>query len=48
MLAFLSAVNEEHIINGRYEGDEEERVLKAAEILSNSQVYIDELPDFSL
>ena len=34
MLAFLSAVNEEHILNGTYEGDEEERVLRAAQILS--------------
>ena len=48
MLAFLSAVNEEHIINGKYEGDEEERILKAAEILEQSPIYIEELPDFSL
>lgn len=48
MLAFLSNVNEEHILNGEYEGDEESRVLKAAEILSNSPLYIEELPDFSL
>lgn len=48
MLAFLSCVNEEHIINGKYEGDEEERVEEAAEILSNSPLYIKELPDFSL
>ena len=48
MLAFLSCVNEEHIINGRYEGDEEERVAEAAEILSNCPLYVKELPDFSL
>ena len=48
MLAFLSCVNEEHIINGKYEGDEEERVERAAEILSNCPLYIKELPDFSL
>jgi len=48
MLAFLSNVNEEHIINGRYEGDEDSRVLEAAKILSESKIYIDELPDFSL
>lgn len=48
MLAFLSAVNEEHIINGKYEFDEEERVLQAARVLSDSKLYIDELPDFSL
>ena len=48
MLAFLSGVNEEHILNGQYVGDEEERVYKAANILENSPLYIEELPDFSL
>ena len=48
MLAFLSSVNEEHILNGTYEGDEEERVRKAAQILTESPLYIEELPDFSL
>lgn len=48
MLAFLSSVNEEHILNGAYEGNEEERVRKAAQILSESPLYIEELPDFSL
>ena len=48
MLAFLSNVNEEHILNGKYEGDERERVLEAARILAESPIYIEELPDFSL
>lgn len=48
MLAFLSNVNEEHIINGEYEGDEEERVIKAGQILESSPLYVEELPDFSL
>lgn len=48
MLAFLSNVNEEHIINGEYEGDEKERVIKAGEILESSPLYVEELPDFSL
>lgn len=48
MLAFLSEVNEEHILNGQYVGDEEERVREAARILKNSPLYIEELPDFSL
>ena len=48
MLAFISNVNEEHILNGEYEGDEEDRVLKAAEILSAAPLYVEELPDFSL
>ena len=48
MLAFLSEVNEEHILNGQYVGDEEDRVRKAAQILKNSPLDIEELPDFSL
>lgn len=48
MLAFLSAVNEDHILNGLYEEGEEERVRQAAEILSQSPIYVEELPDFSL
>lgn len=48
MLAFISDVNEEHIIDGKYEGDEEERVMEAAKILKNSPLYIEHLPDFSL
>lgn len=48
MLAFISNVNEEHIMNGRYEGDEEERVLQAASIIKDSPIYVEVLPDFSL
>lgn len=48
MLAFLSGVNEDVILNGSYQGDEEERVDKAIEILENSPLYVEELPDFSL
>ena len=48
MLAFLSNVDEDHILNGKYEGNEEDRVLKAASILSESPLYIEVLPDFSL
>lgn len=48
MLAFLSNVNEEHILNGKYEGDEKERVYEAGRLLKNSPIYIEVLPDFSL
>jgi len=48
MLAFLSNVNEEHILNGRYEEGEEERIARAAEIISDSPLYITTLPDFSI
>lgn len=48
MLAFLSAVNENHIIYNKYEGDEVERVLHAAKIIKESPLYIKRLPDFSI
>ena len=48
MLAFLSNVNEDHILNGAYEGDEEDRVREAAVILAKAPLYVEELPDFSL
>jgi replicative DNA helicase len=48
MLAFLSNVQEDHILNGKYEGDEEDRVREAAKILINSPIYVEEMPDFSL
>lgn len=48
MLAFLSNVPEDHILNGQYEGDEEDRVREAAKILKDSPIYIEEMPDFSL
>lgn len=48
MLAFLSCVNEEHIINGKYIGDEEERVREAARVINESNLYIVTMPDFSL
>lgn len=48
ILAFLSNVNEEHILNGTYEEGEWERILTAIEILEDSPLYIECIPDFSL
>lgn len=48
MLAFLSNVNEEHILQAKYVGDEKERVLTAAAIIKDSPLYIEELPEFNL
>lgn len=48
MWAFLSGVDEDHIMNNTYVGDEEERVDEAMKILARSKIYIIELPDFSL
>lgn len=47
-LAFLSEVNEEHILSNRYDFGEYERVQEAAKILKTSPIYIEELPDFNL
>ena len=48
MIAFLSGVNEEHILNNTYVGDEWERAQEAANVLIKSPLYIKKLPDFSL
>lgn len=48
MLAFLSNVNEEHILNGQYETGERDRVFEAARIIKESPIYIEELPEFNL
>lgn len=48
MIAFLSGVNEEHILTGSYEKQEWDRVVYAAQILKDSPIYIQQLPDFSM
>jgi len=48
MVAFLSHVDEGHILNGKYEDDEEERVQYAIELLEKAPLYIEELMDFSM
>ena len=47
-IAFISGVNEEHILNFDYKEGEYERVIKAISILKNSKLNITEMPDFSL
>lgn len=48
MLAFISNVNEEHILNGTYLQGEKDRVIHASEILKRANLWIELLPDFSL
>ena len=48
MIAFVSGVDEDHILKGTYENDEWERVIEAAHIIEKSPLHIKELPDFSL
>jgi replicative DNA helicase len=47
-LAFISGVNEEHILQGEYFPEEEERVRKASQILKNSKIYFECMPDFTM
>lgn len=48
MLAFIADVDEDHIINNNYYTGELDRVRRAAAVLSDSQIQIKRLPDFSL
>lgn len=48
MLAFVSGVDEDRILNGRYLAGEEERVKYAAGVIKRSPLWIEEMPDFSL
>lgn len=48
MLAFLSDVNEDHILYNQYTPGELERVRHAAAVLADSPLQIKRLPDFSL
>lgn len=48
MIAFLSNVSEDNILNSTFVGDEWQRVQKAIQVLKASKIYIVELPDFSL
>ena len=48
MLAFLSDVDENHIIYNKYEEGEFDRVIYAAELIKKSPIHIKRLPDFSL
>ena len=48
MLAFVSEVDEDHILKGEYLEGERERVIKASNIIANSPLYITLLPNFNL
>lgn len=49
-LAYISGVNEEKILNGKYDSmEEKDRVIKAADIIKNAHnVYIEFMPDPSI
>lgn len=47
-LAFLSGVDEEHILENQYFAGEIERIVKASQILKQSKIYFECIPDFGL
>ena len=47
-IAFLAGVDEEHCLKGEYFVGEWERVLKAAQVLKNSKIRFECLPDFTM
>lgn len=44
--AYVACVPEDHIIDNRYEGDEEERVERAIEVIKQSKFYAVYIPSF--
>jgi replicative DNA helicase len=48
MVAFLADINEENILNNTLSFEERERIKVAIEIIKESPLYIEVIPDFSL
>ena len=48
MIAFLSGVDEEHILTSNYEDGEWDRCMYAIDLLKHGKIYFESLPDFSL
>lgn len=48
IMAYVSGVPEDHILDGRYEDDEERRVDEAIEKIKDATIYIEQIPNFSI
>lgn len=48
MMAYVSGVDESHILDGKYKEDEEERVNKAIEYINNAPLWIEQIPNFNI
>lgn len=48
IIAYVSGVEESHILDGNYEDGEEERVDQAIEYIESSPLYIEFIPDFGI
>ena len=47
-MSCISGVPEHHILDGRYEKGEEDRVRKAAQLMKNSQLYFVRISDYNM
>jgi len=48
IIAHVSGVNEENILNGKYFGDEEDRVNQAIKYIEQSPLWIEHIPSFNM
>lgn len=48
IIAYISGVDESHILDGKYEDGEEERVNQAIEYINVAPLYIEQIPNFSI
>lgn len=48
IIAYVSGVDESHILDGKYKDEEEERVNQAIEYVKNSPLYIELIPNFNI
>ena len=48
LMAYISGVDEAHILDNKYINDEEERVLQAIEYIEKAPLWIEEMPNFSI
>lgn len=46
--AYVACVDENHICDGKYESDEEQRVDRAIEVIEQSNLYIEHMPSFDV
>jgi replicative DNA helicase len=48
MNAYISGVDEAHILDGKYEEGEEERVNRATKYIEDAPLYIEQIPNFNI
>jgi replicative DNA helicase len=48
LIAFVSGIDEDQILDGNYTREEEERIDKAIEIIERSSLWIEHLPNFDM